>query len=396
MKRFLFISIICLLATMVYAKQSITIRLQFSSENTTANYFFASNLNGWNPSSKEYQFVKNTLGFYELRFDVPTIELVSFKITKGTWDLVESDENGKDISNRIIETSKIKNDTTIVIKINRWKDEFATIARQSTASKNVKIISDNFPLHILGKTRRIWVYTPSDYLTSTKKYAVMYMHDGQNLFDELTGPFGEWGVDECMDTLSQKLKFNLIIVGIDNGGSDRLSEYSPYDFKVKPDEVNIWDVKGSGTEYLKSLVYDLKPYIDSVYRTKKDSRNTSICGSSMGGLISLYAIMRYPNVFGSAGVFSPAFWTNMEALKKEINANSNKDWKGNVYMIAGGLEGKRYVDNMNEIQSILVKNNKNNTIAKTIEYGQHQEIFWRNSFPGFISWLKTNQKPNKY
>ena len=112
------------------------------------------------------------------------------------------------------------------------------------------------------------------------------MHDGQNLFDELTAPFGEWGVDECLDTLSAKLKFDLIVVGIDNGKEDRLAEYSPYDFKVKPDEVNTWDVKGVGDLYLASLVHDVKPYIDSVYRTKPDKSNTHICGSSMGGLLS--------------------------------------------------------------------------------------------------------------
>jgi predicted alpha/beta superfamily hydrolase len=390
MKKFTLFYIFSFFATIAFAKHTITLQLVLPKENSTNNYFFASNLNGWNPSSKKYQFVKDTLGFYELRFEVPTIELVSFKITKGAWELVESDEKGKDISNRIIETSKIKKDTTIIIKINRWKDEFANVPRQSTASKNVEIISDNFPLRKLGKTRRIWVYTPSDYLTSTKKYAVMYMHDGQNLFDELTGPFGEWGVDECLDTMTKKLNLDLIIVGIDNGLSDRLSEYSPYDFKVKPDEVNVWDVKGSGTEYLESLVYDLKPYIDSVYRTKKDSRNTSISGSSMGGLISLYAIMRYPDVFGSAGVFSPAFWTNMEALKKEINANSRKDWKGNVYMIAGELEGKKYTDNMEEISELLKRNGKKEIISRKIKNGQHNEIFWRTEFPSLVKWIIAN------
>ncbi len=390
MKKFTLIYIFSFFATIAFAKHTITLRLVFPKENSSNNYFFASNLNGWNPSSKEYQFVKNSLGFYELTFDVPSVELISYKTTKGTWDLVETDERGKDISNRIIETSKIKNDTTIVVKINRWKDEFANTPKLSTASKNVKIISENFPLRILGKTRRIWVYTPSDYLTSTKKYAVMYMHDGQNLFDELTGPFGEWGVDECMDTMTKKLNLDLIIVGIDNGLGERLSEYSPYDFKVKPDEVNVWDVNGKGSYYLESLVYDLKPFIDSAYRTKRDAKNTFICGSSMGGLISLYGIMRYPFVFGSAGVFSPAFWTNMEALKNEIH-DSNTGWTGNVYMIAGELEGKKYTDNMEEVAGLLKKQGKSNIISKTIANGLHNEAFWRREFPEFVRWIASKK-----
>ncbi len=216
------------------------------------------------------------------------------------------------------------------------------------------------------------------------------MHDGQNLFDELTGPFGEWGVDECMDTMTKKLKLDLIIVGIDNGLSDRLAEYSPYDFKVKPDEINVWDVKGKGTEYLEDLVYDLKPYIDSIYRTKKEAKNTIISGSSMGGLISLYGLIRYPKIFGSAGVFSPAFWTNMGALKSELDSNST-GWTGNVYMVAGELEGKKYLDNMEEVSSILKKQGKRNIISKTIANGQHNEAFWRREFPEFISWIASKK-----
>lgn len=390
MKKFTLIYIFSFFATIAFAKQTITLRLVLPIENSNSNYFFASNLNGWNPSSIEFQFTKRSSGYYELTIDDANVELISFKITKGSWDKVESDESGKDISNRIIETSKIKSDTTIVIKINRWKDEFANIPKKSTASKNVKIISDNFLLRKLGKTRRIWVYTPSDYLTSNKNYAVMYMHDGQNLFDELTGPFGEWGVDECMDTLAKKLGINLIIVGIDNGLGDRLAEYSPYDFKVKPDEVNVWDVKGKGTEYLESLVYDLKPFIDSAYRTKADAKNTIICGSSMGGLISLYGLMRYPNVFGSAGVFSPAFWTNMGALKSEIYSNST-GWTGNVYMVAGELEGKKYINNMEEVSSILKQQGKSHIISKTIANGMHNEAFWRREFPEFARWIASQK-----
>jgi predicted alpha/beta superfamily hydrolase len=386
MKRFSFVLILCVLATVANANHFITIRLQVDSDKNNTSYFFASNLNGWNPASKDYQFQQTTAGFCELKIELPNVDLISFKITKGSWDLVECDESGKDVSNRVIEVSKIIKDTIINIKIKRWKDDFVGVLKKSTASKNVKIISEQFNLTRLGKTRRIWVYTPSDYSTSTKKYAVMYMHDGQNLFDELTGPFGEWGVDECMDSMSKKLALDLIIVGIDNGMSDRLSEYSPYDFKVKADEVNTWDVKGTGTNYLESIVYDLKPHIDSVYRTKKDAKNTVICGSSMGGLISLYGIMRYPSVFGKAGVFSPAFWTNMDSLKMEISQRRT-DWQGNVYMMAGGLEGKRYSDNLNEIHALLISQSKQNIPAKIIENGVHNEAFWRSDLPFFLQWI---------
>lgn len=361
------------------------IRLRIQSDKYST-FYFASNLNGWNPSLKEYQFQKRD-GKYELTLALPSAEIISFKITRGSWESVECSGNGGELPNRIIEGNKIKNDTIIDIVVNHWKDEFASVPKLSTASKNVQIISEKFPLKKLGKTRRVWIYLPSNYTKTVKKYPVLYMHDGQNLFDELTAPFGEWGVDECLDTISTKLNFDVIVVGIDNGKEDRLAEYSPYDFKVKPDEVNTWDVKGVGDLYLASLVYDVKPYIDSVYRTKSGNRHTHICGSSMGGLISLYAIMRYPEVFGSAGVFSPAFWTNMDSLRAELSKNQNNLWTGNVYMIAGELEGSRYINNMKEVNEMMIRKGKRKITTLSIPNGQHKESFWREEFPFYLKWV---------
>lgn len=387
MKRILFAIIFSCIATFIFAQKSITLRLKFPVEKEPSNYFFASNLNGWNPSENDYKFTKNEKNEWTLKLPTTSIELIQFKITRGTWDSVESTLSGDDIGNRVIKVSEIKSDTIIDLVVANWKDKFSKKAI-STASKNVKIISEKFPLTELGKTRKVWIYLPENYSTSMKKYPVIYMHDGQNLFDVLTGPFGEWGVDECLDTLSQKLNFDVIVVAIDNGGADRLSEYSPYDFKVNADEVNVWDVKGTGTKYLESLVKDVKPFIDKNYRTKSSAKFTSVCGSSMGGLISLYALMRYPEVFGSAGVFSPAFWTNENVLVEEINANTTS-WKGNVYMIAGELEGKRYTQNMTDISELLIQKNKKNILSKTIPNGQHNEAFWRREFPAYYLWLST-------
>ncbi len=388
MKRLILLFLFCIPTVTLSAKDMVTIRLKIDAGRNYTEFYFASNLNGWNPSVGEYKFQKSTEG-YELTIALPSTEIISYKITRGSWETVECTGTGGELPNRIIQTNKIKNDTLIVIEVNHWKDEFANIPKLSTKSINVNIISNEFPLTKLGKTRRVWVYLPSNYNKTKKRYPVLYMHDGQNLFDELTAPFGEWGVDECLDTMCKKLNFDVIVVGIDNGKDERLSEYSPYDFKVKPDEVNTWDVKGTGDLYLASLVSDLKPYIDSAYRTKSGVKSTHICGSSMGGLISLYAIMRYPEVFGTAGVFSPSFWTNMDSLKAEISRNKNEKWGGNVYMIAGELEGSRYTSNMTEISELIERKGKRGIKVSSISMGQHKESFWRSMFPDYLRWLSS-------
>ncbi len=375
------------LASFAIAQHKITLQLKVPNDSHITKYFFASNLNGWNPADTNYQFQRNSANEFVLHLPVNNVELIQYKITKGSWDAVESTISGEDISNRVIRNMDIFSDSTISITVVQWKNN-VTKTRTSTASRNVKIINDKFPLTYLGKTRRVWIYLPEGYATSKKKYPVIYMHDGQNLFDVLTAPFGEWGVDECLDTLSKKLNFDVIVVGIDNGGSDRLSEYSPYDFKVKADEVNVWDVKGTGSLYLESLVNEVKPYIDQHYRTKKDVKHTTVCGSSMGGLISLYACMRYPKVFGTAGIFSPAFWTNVNDLEKEIEARKFT-WASNIYMFAGGLEGKKYTDNMNDISLLITKLSHSNINTFIIPNGQHNESFWRSQLTNFIAWLSS-------
>lgn len=253
---------------------------------------------------------------------------------------------------------------------------------KSTASKNVKILSNEFDFKSLGVKRRVWIYLPHGYEKTNKKYKVLYMHDGQNLFDASTSPFGEWGVDEALDTL----KKNIIVVGIDNGSSKRLSEYSAFDFKINADDKNVWDVKAKGAQYLESLVNDLMPYVEKNYRVKKGKKNTYIAGSSMGGLISYYALFLYPEKFSKAGVFSPSFWVaKNQYLEMTKNHHS---LLGDIYMIAGELEGRSYVLDMYEVSKLISKQNMSKNIyVEEVKNARHNEQFWRSEFPKFMSWL---------
>ncbi|MBE9602390.1 alpha/beta hydrolase [Pedobacter sp. MC2016-24] len=247
-----------------------------------------------------------------------------------------------------------------------------------TRSPNVQVIDTAFKMPQLNKQRRIWIYLPQGYAASAKKYPVLYMHDGQNVFDAKTSAYGEWNVDEILDSLYQTNIQQAIVVGIDHGGEDRLKEYNPYDSKYG---------KGAGKAYVAFLVETLKPYIDAHYRTLRDAKHTSIAGSSMGGLISMYALARYPKVFGNAGVFSAAFWIAPEVYK-EVAALLPKGTKAKVYFVTGGMEGGSMSTDMEQMYQLLNPKGKLKNIRMLEPAdGKHSEWFWHREFPEFYKFI---------
>ncbi len=256
-------------------------------------------------------------------------------------------------------------------------NSFAQDAPKHTASKNVRIISEDFYMPQLGKNRRIWAYLPEDYRTNTsKKYPVLYMHDGQNLFDAATAPFGEWGIDELLDSIGLG-KMELIVIGIDHGGDSRLTEYNAYD--------NEQFGKGLGNLYSDFLVKTLKPYIDLNYRTLPGAKHTFIAGSSMGGLISLTTVMRYPKTFGVAGIFSPAFWT-APGLSEDVK-KLPKSLKIRLFFYMGGTEGAQMVQDMYTIEKLITRRTHCNTNVVFWQDGKHNEATWHKVFPLFLEYL---------
>ncbi len=250
-------------------------------------------------------------------------------------------------------------------------------SRPSTASSRVHIMDTAFSIPELGRTRRIWVYLPDG--KQGEKFPVLYMHDGQNLFDARTSYAGEWGLDEFMDSTSLP---KCIIVGIDNGGADRIHELTPYDMEKYG--------KAEGDAYLHFLVKTLKPYIDAHYPVRNNRKNTWIGGSSLGGLISFYALMKYPKTFGGAAVFSPSFWI-AKAIYKEVIPRLKK-MKASIYFYAGKKESEEMVPDM--LKMLELVNHRPNIHATAVirDEGKHQELSWRQEFPLFYKWMTENRK----
>ena len=336
--------------------------------------FIAGSFNTWNPVDNRYKFLAAD-------GNPPSLNLLlspgtyEYKVTRGGWNKVETTKDGKDIGNRTLSLTK---DTVVEIVIQGWRDDFKTetIIRKHTASPRVSILDSAFYMPQLNRTRRIWVYLPADYTATGKRYPVLYMHDGQNLFDEATSGFGEWGVDEALDSLFASGKKKCIVIGIDNGAK-RMNEYNPYEFKPYGN--------GEGDKYVDFLVHTLKPYIDKKYRTSPGKKNTFVAGSSMGGLISLYAVMKYPKVFGGAGIFSPAFWT-ASGLVNDV-ARSAKKIKSKLFFYAGGKEGERMLPDMKKIESEIDRLSSAKIYEKVDMDARHNEAAWRKYFPVFYNWI---------
>lgn len=159
--------------------------------------------------------------------------------------------------------------------------------------------------YVPARTIRVW--KPADYDT-TLLYDVLYMHDGQMLYDStIAWNHQEWGVDEAMDSLIRMGHIRpTIVVGIDNNSDNRIGEYCPDDISFfLPDGKSVYvDFVAKGNDYLRFLVEELKPFIDSIYSTNPERDHTWVMGSSCGGLISSYALCRYPDVFGGAACMS--------------------------------------------------------------------------------------------
>ncbi len=334
--------------------------------------YMAGNFNGWNPGSPDHLLTKNDDGLYGITTDeFPEGTTIEFKFTRGSWATVEKGPNMEEIPNR---TFTFGNGDTVGIVIDNWADLGSA---ESTATWNVTVMADSFYMPQLDRYRRIWLYLPPGYDSTAQSYPVIYMHDGQNLFDELASFSGEWEVDETLNELHLEGYRVPIVVGIDNGGEFRMDELTPWEFSLGG---------GEGDLYLEFIVESLKPYIDDHYRTLKDREHTGMIGSSLGGLISAYGALRYQEVFSKSGPMSPAYWVNHDSL---FNYVSGMDKKQDIrfYQSIGTDEGSNNIVLMHDFEDSLRAIGYNEVLSIEIQDAGHNENTWREDFANAYLWL---------
>ncbi len=319
----LFIFIVLTTDARAFQQYELTISvLAPASTHRDARLFIAGNLSefgDWRPDSIELTRVSDRQ--WSRKFRIPAGTRVEFKITRGAWSSQAVYQKGAIPPNSVVVAGS---DSTIVLQPVDWSDSSAPASGGITGT--VK-----YHRHLSGEglnyARDLIVWLPPSYeMNREKRYPVLYMHDGQNVFDPHTSFLGyDWHVDEVADSLIRRGELKeIIIVGINNS-PDRMQEYS--DTKL-------------GRAYGAFVIQRVKPLIDSAYRTLGDSKNTAVMGSSMGGLISFLFVWEYPDFFSQAACLSSVFDPPMTHVLETVDRYEGPNKRIRVYMDCGGIGGE--------------------------------------------------------
>ena len=225
---------------------------------------------------------------------------LEFKVTRGSWETVEKDAAGGEIANR---RWQVAGGDTVRVTVGAWRDQ----TEGRAAGRPVTLTGDirrhpGFPSRFV-RSRDVLVYLPPGYAAdSTRRYPVLYFHDGNNVFDGATSfiPGQEWGVDETAERLIRSHAVPPFIAVAIANSPDRMAEYTP--------AADARHGGGHAGDYARFLIEELKPFVDSTYRTLPAAASTGVVGSSLGGIVSLWLGLEHPEVFRLVGCISPAAW----------------------------------------------------------------------------------------
>ncbi len=356
-----------------------------SAAEAVEEVFIAGNieqLGAWRPNGLKLYRTKANV--FEAEFAVPVGTRLQFKVTRGTWRMVEKDKLGKDIANREVVATASEGGVPqrVSIVVERWG---LSRAEKSTATGTIKL-HEQFASKHLMRSRNLSVWLPPKYDESNQQYPVLYLQDGQNLFDKATAALGEeWRVDEAALELMEKQEIpSMIIVGIWNT-ADRMDEYT----LTKDERLG---VGGKGVDYIRFMTEELKPFIDRNYRTNTDRSSTFVGGSSLGGLIAIHACLQKPEFFGGCLAFSPTLgWDNERLL---TSFPSETRWPADVrlWLSMGTREGRdAETQNLNLMRAqrlhelLAAANSKANTAMQfrfqEFADATHDEKSWSAQFP---------------
>ena len=358
-------------------KKTITLHTPIDDERPV---YISGNFNNWTTQDRRFLMKKIANGKYEFTFPEGKEfekELI-YKFTKGDWSEVEIDRYGNRTPNRHWNDSK----ATKVEKVAKWRKNW--LPYRPSQLPIIRLISEEFEIPQLNKTRKVWALLPHDYNNSDESYPVLYLQDAQNLFDE-NAAFGSWQIDKKLAVMSDYGIGKIIIIAVEHGESERLQEYN-----VGKTVLGV----GSGKKYIRFITDTLKPFVDKTYRTKPERESTGIGGSSMGGLVSIFSGLIYPEVFGKLMVFSPSLWVIPKIKLGFLDIFEPQETR--LYLYAGGDESETMVKHVTKFRKRLLKREslkgKMKVHLSINEEGKHNETYWSDEFPKAIEWLFFSSK----
>ena len=355
----------------------------FTDDPDAREIYMTGNFNGWNPRDPAFLMKRKDASHFYLEIDPEDLpEKIEYKFTKGGWENVELDDEGKITPNRKT-NRRIK---SVDNEVKRWRVNWGPFKKEFFPI--VEVIAEEFYIPQLDRHRKVWALVPWDYYSTEKQYPVLYLHDAQNLFQD-GSEFGNWEIDKKLALLAEYGRGDLIVIAVDHGKESRINEYI-----FDNDNVS----KGSeGKKYIRFITDTLKPYVDANYRTRKEREFTGIGGSSLGGLISIYSGFLYPEVYSKLLIFSPSLW--VEPQNNFPMLSFRKPYKTKVYLYGGEKEGSNMVKRIKTFEKNLQQWEKKKLFDFEIRTsihpeGTHNEFYWSQEFPRAIEWLYYDNTEN--
>ncbi|OAV42988.1 alpha/beta hydrolase [Lewinella sp. 4G2] len=338
--------------------------------------YVAGTFNNWTVAQENHRLTPSGLpNQYSVELDLPAEpNRIEYKYTRGGWEAVELGDSGQSVLNH---TRFVTEDWTVPDHVKVWAN--AGLHYRPELLPKIEVIDEEFEIPTLIRTRRVAALLPHDYHTSDKRYPVLYLQDGQNLFDDYA-PYGSWGVDKQLASLTARGMGDLIVIAIDHAEAQRISEYIP--------NFNTRLGRGDGRQYVDFLAQHLKPYVDEHFRTRPEAEFTGIGGSSLGGLISIYAGIYYPQVYDRLMIFSPSLWVTPRIPFRMMKLTHK--FRGKIYLYGGEAESATMVSNMKRFRKELEKQTNSTQVEFRVEidkHGQHNEARWGQEFPKAVEWL---------
>jgi len=385
-------NLITFVALILFAKHALAEQTQLTIELkapkstlTSDTIHVVGDFNNWALSGSEAYQLAFKNGVFTTQIPIKDQNTFFTFVKNKSWQSMPANKYGKTQCTYFYQ--RTDNQTTLDVSFSNWKDDEVIAKAQSSLTGHFAHHKD-FVMPELSRIGDISVYLPRSYKANTEqRYPVLYMLDGQNVFDEATSYSSEWAIDEMLEKLTASGQMQeIIIVSVPNS-SDRWQEYNPWDFKGNDGK----KISGKGHDTIRFISQTLKPFIDTNYRSQKSANATGLAGSSLGGLMALYAGLEHSKIFGFVGVFSPALAIENMAGSNVLFEAINKH-KGNnfakIYMDIGKMEYGNYQQIERLYQQLLNLgiSSKHIKLVKD-DLGRHCEVDWSKRFPNAIQWL---------